>query len=703
MKPTFALDFRTDAIALLHRSQRGWTLVGEVAIDAPDLAEALGYLRSTALGLSPRGLTTKLVIPNAQVLYTTVRAPAPDATRRRKQVARGLEGVTPYPVADLVYDISGRAPEVQVAVIARETLAEAEAFAAEHRFNPMSFVAVPEDGSFDREAWFGPTELAASLLPEGEEVERDDDPLAMQSRDLPGKSGEPAAATAEPDLPATAPPVIAEPEPEPAPQDAAADPAPEPTVEPEPEHTAPPEPEPVAATAEAPPAVDAGPVTDALLSAEPAAIPADPEQVLTPGFSAPVAAVEATPTAVESTPPELPATEPTPPAPTPAVVDEAPIALDVVDDHPEPVSEPVAPSAGVIDPSIPDDLPPPPASSILMAFASRRAAEVAKEGSGAKTSPKVASKPAAGKAPTLGAATATRTGPPPRVTQITPRKEAGEKPALSVASDTAPTTALPAKEAPKPGTAAKTLRGLGALVTAPSIPGAKQRRPMVQTTPAASPNAAASAAAATLTRPGSKPYSGGLGNRTMVQRGKPRYLGLILTGILLVFLALVAAWSTFFLTRNEATTTDPTAVASNTVDPAVEDEMLADMQDPAELSVIAEEPTEDAAALPEPVEPVAVVAAPEPAPDTQVSTETVAAPGPFSEPQDEIFLSSMDLAPDMPDALSLPRPAAQSDPPPGPAIPPPPFGTVYQFDADGLIVPTPEGILTPEGVLLFAG
>jgi hypothetical protein len=38
-----------------------------------------------------------------------------------------------------------------------------------------------------------------------------------------------------------------------------------------------------------------------------------------------------------------------------------------------------------------------------------------------------------------------------------------------------------------------------------------------------------------------------------------------------------------------------------------------------------------------------------------------------------------------------------------PQQPPPPFGTVYQFDENGLIRPTPEGITTPEGVLLFAG
>ena len=72
MKPPFALDFRDGVVALLHRTSRGWQEVGSTPLDAPDLTEALNYLRATALGLSPRGMTTKLVIPNAQVLYTQV-------------------------------------------------------------------------------------------------------------------------------------------------------------------------------------------------------------------------------------------------------------------------------------------------------------------------------------------------------------------------------------------------------------------------------------------------------------------------------------------------------------------------------------------------------------------------------------------------------------------------------------------------------
>ena len=102
MKPSFALDFRDGVIALLHRTSRGWQQVGSTPVDAPDLGEALSYLRATALGLSPRGVSTKLVIPNEQVLYTQVHAPGPDVAKRKRQIKAALEGLTPYKVDDLV-------------------------------------------------------------------------------------------------------------------------------------------------------------------------------------------------------------------------------------------------------------------------------------------------------------------------------------------------------------------------------------------------------------------------------------------------------------------------------------------------------------------------------------------------------------------------------------------------------------------------
>ena len=106
-------------MGLLHRTGAGWTEVGAVALDNPDLPEALGYLRSTALGLSPRGVATKLIIPNDQILYTEVVAPGPDDASRLAQIRSALEGRTPYDVNDLAFDWSAQGDLVQVAVIAR--------------------------------------------------------------------------------------------------------------------------------------------------------------------------------------------------------------------------------------------------------------------------------------------------------------------------------------------------------------------------------------------------------------------------------------------------------------------------------------------------------------------------------------------------------------------------------------------------------
>ena len=77
MKPNFALQFLNDSISLLHRTARGWLEIGSTPIDAPDLADALGYLRRSALGLAPHGVATKLVIPEDQILYLQLSAPGP--------------------------------------------------------------------------------------------------------------------------------------------------------------------------------------------------------------------------------------------------------------------------------------------------------------------------------------------------------------------------------------------------------------------------------------------------------------------------------------------------------------------------------------------------------------------------------------------------------------------------------------------------
>jgi type IV pilus biogenesis protein PilP len=185
----------------------------------------------------------------------------------------------------------------------------------------------------------------------------------------------------------------------------------------------------------------------------------------------------------------------------------------------------------------------------------------------------------------------------------------------------------------------------------------------------------------------------------MPRRGKPRYLGLILTGILLVLLVLVGAWSTLFLASNDATTDAPapaTAVAAGEV-PTIEDEAAADLA--AEGEAEAPPTSDDLAAAPAQGEaPLS-----DPAPEGATEVAASAAPLTLGGGTDEILLSAADPAPAPPDPSVLALVDARSDALPAPALPPPAFGTAFQFDADGLIVPTPEGIATPEGVLLVAG
>jgi hypothetical protein len=748
MKPSFALDFRDDKVSLLHRSGSLWQRVGTVALDTPDLEEALIYLRSTALGLSPKGIATKLIIPNDQILYLTLDAPGPSEEERLAQVMAGLEGRTPYEVGDLAFDISGKGPQVQVAVIAKETLAEAEGFAAENRFNPVSFVAVPEDGVFQGEPWFGTTSIFASLIGEGEKVERD-------KRAVVYPAAEPApqaAAEAAPEAVGSEP--VEEPTQEPAPQPEIEavqepDPVPEPELVAEPEPEAPPaEPEPVKAE----------PVKAEPVKAEPEPVKSEPFRAEPPETETAHDREASERALIErlgstlSRPIEQPLRAPLaprPPARPEPEVEEAPMALDVPLDEPD-LDEPdldgpdlngaeaepqgadvikaalsaragsvniaAASSMRVTDPGIGDDLPPLPSSAAMMAFASRRQEELA-----------------SGKAPTLGAAK-----------PMLPRA------AVKAASPTVAKPAKSAKDSPRAQIGAPAgKRQKVAFAGNPLDVGAGRQ-----------PNPAAPARKALAKGPG------GFAMRQPV-RGKPRYLGLMLTVVLLFLLAMVAAWSSYTLGAwnlgsedpVQSAQTDPAADGSQ-VDssvPDIADEIAADGQDPealadgqgvdgqgvdgqgvdggdvaagdgvdvtapvdpadlagSEIAALPEadlpevtqpDPAATEAVLPEAAAPeVAVTEAPGPAPQTQAVTEgQTAATAAADGTQDEIFLASMDAPPAAPDPSALPLPEARGDPLPMAQPAPPPFGTVYQFQPDGAILPTPEGIITPEGVLLKAG
>ncbi len=173
MKPNFALSLSFDGIQLLHRAAGGWRAVGDVALDAADMAAELAVLRRTATALEPGGLRTKLLLPAEQIKYLTIPSDGLDTEARMAAARKALDGATPYPVDDLAFDISADGDQTHVAAVARETLAEAEAFAIEHRFHPTSFATIPADSPYLGEPFFGATKASEDLLEPGEVVEPD--------------------------------------------------------------------------------------------------------------------------------------------------------------------------------------------------------------------------------------------------------------------------------------------------------------------------------------------------------------------------------------------------------------------------------------------------------------------------------------------------------------------------------------------------
>jgi len=179
MRASFALNLSPDGITLLHRAKHGWHRVGDVSLDEDDLPGALAVLRRTAAELSQGGLTSKLIIPDSQILYTDIPDPGPDAggeeggadAARAAAVRAALDGATPYALNEIVHDWRVKDGRLHIAAVAKETLEEAEEFAAEHRFNPVSFAAMPDHQGFPGEPFFGPAASGAALLEEGESVE----------------------------------------------------------------------------------------------------------------------------------------------------------------------------------------------------------------------------------------------------------------------------------------------------------------------------------------------------------------------------------------------------------------------------------------------------------------------------------------------------------------------------------------------------
>jgi len=196
----FALFLSPEGIALAHRQPAGhWAFIGETRIDVEDLDAALGTLKASASERVDGDLETILILPDDQILYTSFMAPTADLDLTRTRIEEGLDGLTPYPVSDLVYDFRAiEEDRVKVAVAAKETLDEARGFAESYGFKAAGFIATPPMERFPGLPEFahdGTSDLG--LSPDGLVFGPDtwSDPAS-------------AAPSAEPDTPADAPKAV---------------------------------------------------------------------------------------------------------------------------------------------------------------------------------------------------------------------------------------------------------------------------------------------------------------------------------------------------------------------------------------------------------------------------------------------------------------------------------------------------------------
>jgi type IV pilus biogenesis protein PilP len=728
MKPNFALDLSHDGIGLLHRAKGGWSLVGEVGLDDADLGAQLKMLRQNAADLESGGFSSKLVIPNSQLLFVTLTAPGPGEAEREEQIREGLEGLTPYSVDELVFDwrASQDGERVNVAVVARETLEEAEAFARDYRFNPVSFVGRSGNG-FKGEPFFGPTRTAASLLDPGSEVEPDARSLPVTPHPLPvAESVETAAKPA----PAPGP----ETEPEPAPRKPA--PAPEPTF-PEEDYDADAELE--ALLAEVP-----DPVGVTYSSPKPARKPASAKKPKVPE-AAPQPVLAPFPPTPDDDDGE-PLFEPLKPKVRRETAPLPEAGRDVTETTPAPVASPDEPPASEPIPAFTSrrtaappaalrtETPPAdPARRRPVEGETRGAAHAAGQETGAArlgaasdlapAAPRPAAAATAGQAPARpafapaltpsgdsrrrGFAEIARRGLKGIAGTALPAGRTAKAP-VGVPDEAPPTPA--ARFARRPATSAD-------VKAQPAAPGFTTARPRLpEAKPLPQPSARSEAEAMTVFG----------ARRAREARGGPRYLGLILTLVLLLLMAAAAVWSTFFLPE-EPTVLDDGEPAQVTAPTGV-DIGQAPLPDEPDGERIAALPP----VLPPTIPPVTpspppvaeVVPLPDTLPTTIVPGDVLSqedaeayyavngiwqkAPDPPPDPQgdrvDDLYVASIDPKITSSDAVALPpASAAAREPRPAAPLPPLPPGTEIALDERGLVTPTPEGTLTQDGILVHAG
>ncbi|MEM1432088.1 MAG: hypothetical protein AAGG09_21735, partial [Pseudomonadota bacterium] len=210
-------------------------------LDAPDFEARLAEMReliaaetAKAAGGEPDTAPTEVVLPDSQILYTEVAASGLDDVADAARVRAGLVGATPYDLDELLWDWRLDGKVLRIAVVARETLAEAQQFAAAQGFDPTAYLGNPDEDVFPGHPRFGGTAAESAPPDAASALMRDAAQAASAEGDTP-ESGEPAETSPADPAPLQTAERPVDPEPAPnadmAPTDASATPAENPSPE----------------------------------------------------------------------------------------------------------------------------------------------------------------------------------------------------------------------------------------------------------------------------------------------------------------------------------------------------------------------------------------------------------------------------------------------------------------------------------------
>lgn len=170
-KPNFALDLSNEGVALWHRaSGGGWTVLGQVGLDAPDLPEQIRVLRDQVMNGATgtaRSRRTVVRIPRSEVMLSKVSLGVFEDEAAERHGLKQIEKISPLPMEEVAYDLGekGFGNMAPVGIVARQTLIEADGFAKTHGFDTIYFTTQYSERDFPREPRFYLTERAKSARP----------------------------------------------------------------------------------------------------------------------------------------------------------------------------------------------------------------------------------------------------------------------------------------------------------------------------------------------------------------------------------------------------------------------------------------------------------------------------------------------------------------------------------------------------------